>query len=202
MRSRLTERSTLPQCAVDYLFCKREEEFRWSQAPHSRSSDHQRAPFSNASPSRWYGFQGGTASGGSSAGGQSSVGEVSRYFAEEQMWGLFFTSLAFCYGFATNQKLAQYSGMVSAATFSFLCLLSFVSLPPQIQLTPSHICHFFWEAFPDHPRMGSLTSCTSLLIIVLKYQQVFTEHLFCARFVLGKRHGTGQTLSASMAWTF
>lgn len=120
------------------------------------------------------------------------------------MWGLFLTSLVFCQGFAIIQKLlAQHSGMISAATFScFLCLLSSVSLPPKLQLTPSYICLFLWEAFPDHPRMGSLPSCTSLIITVLMYQQVFVEHLLCARLVLGKLQGIGQRSSAFMAFTF
>lgn len=126
------------------------------------------------------------------------MGEVSRYFAEDQMWGLFLTSLAVCSGFAIIQKLAQHSGMVSAATFSFLCLFSSVSLPPQIQLTPPHICHFLWEAFPDHPRMGSLTSCTSLIIIVLKCQHVFTEHLSVPGLSWG--HCTEQGRQALPSW--
>lgn len=89
------------------------------------------------------------------------MGGFSRYFAKDQMWGLFVTSLAFCQGFAIIQKLlAQHSDMISAATFlCFLCLLSSALPPHKICLIPSHKCHFLWEAFPDHPRMSSLISC-------------------------------------------
>lgn len=57
------------------------------------------------------------------------MGEVSRYFTEDQMWGLSLTSFAFCQGFAIVQ-----SG--PALWHAFCSHFSLLSVPPLLRTPP------------------------------------------------------------------